>query len=732
MNSSQLLSLEWTPWGVVLGVIAVAVTARACFVAWRRSGYRTATGLLELLRLVIVALVAATLLQPELVAEYRPERRASIVVLADESKSMQTPDVIDESNPGGELLTREDSIQPLKSDEFWKPLADRFEIVQQAFSSTQPEPTEATDLEAVLAETLRQHPEVVGVVLASDGDWNTGKPPAEAAAQYRMRGVPVFAVARGSESRLPDLDLSRVDVPTFGVLGKPLRIPFVIESSLPRETTTVVTLTPSNGTAVSKQVTIPAMGRLNDTILWLPPEIGDFELALSVAVGNQEQLPGNNRREVPISIRKEGLKVLLVESLPRWEYRYLRNALERDPGIDVSCLLFHPGLGKVGGGRGYLQSFPGTLEELAKFDVIFLGDVGVGGDQLTLDDCQLIRALIGSHAGGLVWMPGMRGSQLSFVGSELEELYPVVLDVTQPRGWGSQTPGNMELTETGRRSLLTQLEDDEAENAQLWETLPGFQWFAAVERAKSGTEVLAHHKTQPTANGHLPLLVTRTFGTGKVLFLGTDSVWRWREGVEDKYHYRFWGQVVRWMAYQRSVAPGEKMRLFYTPDRPRAGDVVTFFASVMNDSGAPLQGGTVSVQVTGPSGKTETVRLASEDEWGLYQGAFSPYDDGQYSLRAVARETEAALEATLSVQNIRRERIGQPARFDVLQEIATISGGQMLPAGNLADLTDTLAELPEPEASVKRLRIWCHPVWAGILVFLLGSFWTGRKLSGVI
>ena len=58
--------------------------------------------------------------------------------------------------------------------------------------------------------------------------------------------------------------------------------------------------------------------------------------------------------------------------------------------------------------------------------------------------------------------------------------------------------------------------------------------------------------------------VTKTYGTGKVLFMGTDSAWRWREGVEDRYHYRFWGQVARWMAYQRTMAQGQSMRLFFT------------------------------------------------------------------------------------------------------------------------------------------------------------------------
>ena len=100
-------------------------------------------------------------------------------------------------------------------------------------------------------------------------------------------------------------------------------------------------------------------------------------------------------------------------------------------------------------------------------------------------------------------------------------------------------------------------------------------------RAKAGTEVLCVHSDASNEFGRLPLLVTQTFGAGKVLFMGTDGAWRWRKGVEDKYHYRFWGQVVRWMAYQRNMAKGETMRLYYSPDQPQLGNTVTLNANVM-------------------------------------------------------------------------------------------------------------------------------------------------------
>ncbi len=260
---------------------------------------------------------------------------------------------------------------------------------------------------------------------------------------------------------------------------------------------------------------------------------------------------------------------------------------------------------------------------------MFLGDVGTTDEQLTAEQCRLLKGLVEHQASGLVFMPGAQGRQFSLIDTELEALMPVQLDASQVTGWGSRTPNQFELTESGRRSLLTKLADTPDENIQVWENLPGFQWYAPVMRAKPGTEILCVHQSVSNQYGRLPLLVTRTYGTGKVLFMGTDGAWRWRKGVEDLYHYRFWGQVVRWMAYQRHMAQGESMRMFYTPEQPLVGQSVALTANVMDKSGEPLSNGQVSARVVAPSGKTETVRFtAGGKEWGEFHATYSPSEPG--------------------------------------------------------------------------------------------------------
>jgi len=359
--------------------------------------------------------------------------------------------------------------------------------------------------------------------------------------------------------------------------------------------------------------------------------------------------------------------------------------------------------------------------------------VGVEQGQLTSEDCRLLKGLVEHQASGLVFMPGWQGRQMSLLDTELNDLYPVVLDPSQPGGWGSRTACQFELTDLGRRSLLTRLADTQEENIDVWENLPGFQWYAAVTRAKAGSEVLCIHKEMSNEFGRLPLLAARTFGAGKVLFMGTDGAWRWRKGVEDKYHYRFWGQVVRWMAYQRNMAKGETMRLYYSPEQPQAGQTVVLKCNVMETSGEPLAGGDVLARIAAPSGKAQTVRFTSTgEEWGEFTASFTPEEAGRHELKLSCKQTSATLDAAMFVQGVEVERIGRAARPEVLTEIARVTRGQVIEPAQLHKVVQSLAALPEPPPDIRRLQLWSHPATLAVMVVLLGLFWTARKVIGLI
>ncbi|XZE44514.1 hypothetical protein SH467x_004123 [Pirellulaceae bacterium SH467] len=740
---TSYLSLSSSTVMVAVSLLFLAMAIGLGYWNWTRSHFRRGVLLLEGVRLTAIAGLLFLLHQPEWTTEYRPAEKPNLVVLIDRSRSMETQDVLNGAASGEELQSRTSVARSLESPEYWSSVSDRFQVSTEGFPSiaagdatgADASSSGGTNIHDALEGVLGRESNVQAVVLISDGDWNRGKPPVELASRFRSRGIPIFSVPIGSETRLPDLEAISLDAPTFGVAGKSLRIPFTIESSLSRDHVVQVSVEFSNGETETKEVRVRPMSRTTDFVSWTPKEPGDYTIRVAIPPHPDERLRENNSIAAPISIRQEKLRVLLIETSPRWEYRYLRNALSRDPGVEVACLLLHPLLEKPGGGnRDYISEFPSDPEELAQYDVVFLGDIGIAEKQLTEEQCQQLRGLVEYQATGLVFLPGSMGHQSTLLASPLDPLLPVLLDEKNPAGTGSKLAMHLELTESGRRSLLTKLADTEEDNLQVWSGLPGFQWFAPVLRAKAGTETLAVHQESANEFGRVPLIVTKTFGAGKVLYMGTDGAWRWRRGVEDRYHYRFWGQVVRWMAYQRNMAKGETIRFYYSPDSPALGQRLMLKANVMSDSGEPLSAGTVTAKIDSPAGRSTTLTLqsAGADSWGLFEGSYDVREVGKHRVLIASSESAKTLEAEFFVQGSAEERVGLAAKPKVLQELSKVTQGESISIDRVGELGELLLRVPDPPLVTKRWQLWAHPIVMTVLIGLLSAFWIGRKWLGML
>ncbi len=733
-----MLHLSPTPVTLWIGSIALILVVALCVISWKRSLHSRRAALLEALRFLSVLAVVLLLWQPEWLTTIHPDTKPQIAILWDDSKSMTTvdaalPAILSEK---AEIISRAEWVKKALTSDLWKPLEANGANDLSTFSfsspsnSDSPAPTTSgTDLDTPLTELLAKQTNLRAVVMLSDGDYNLGQPPVAAAQKLRLRGIPLFPIPVGSKVRLPDLDLLSVTAPTYGIIGENVQIPFTIRSSLDRQIRTIVRLRDENGKERTKDIIIQPNSETYDSILWRLEKEGSSTLELSFPLADGELVTTNNARKFTIAGRPEKIRVLLIETLPRWEYRFLRNALSRDPGVELSCLLLHPNLGP-GEGRDYIREFPSKIEELTKYDVIYLGDVGTA--QITKEQCTLIRGLVENQASGLIFMPGPQGNQFTLLDTDLSDLMPVILDDADKTGIAEPIASPLTLTTEGRASLLTMLGNSEEENPEIWRRLPGFYWHAPVIKAKGGAEVLAVHSNHRGRFGPVPLMVTKRAGSGKVLFMGIDSAWRWRRGVEDLYHYRFWGQVARWMSYQRNMATGQRVRLFFNPERPEPGSTVTLHANAFDPNGAPLKEGNVTVDLTAPDGRSQRIELQkNESAWGAFSGRFKVDLPGAWKLRATATGAEdKPLETTLLAQGLEIEKIGQPARPEVLEEMAKVSKGRTIQPHQLADLIREISALPEPRPLENRIPLWSH--WATViaLVTLLGLFWIGRKLNG--
>jgi hypothetical protein len=254
------MTFVWTSTTLVLTVLVMAVAAVCCVVSWQRSGYSRTIVWLELFRFALIAIVLMTLNQPEFIQETKPKEQPTLVVMHDTSGSMQTRDVVRPQSLAEKPKKRSEVVAAAVLPEVWQAVADRMQVVLEPFSSQLPKPDRGTDLNSALQMVADKHANLRGVVLLSDGDWNTGIPPTTAAAALRSKNVPVFAVGVGSAERLPDVEISASDAPTFGVAGKTLRIPFRVVSWLPADRDIKVVLTGTRGDKIEKTVRVAGMG----------------------------------------------------------------------------------------------------------------------------------------------------------------------------------------------------------------------------------------------------------------------------------------------------------------------------------------------------------------------------------------------------------------------------------------------------------------------------------------
>ncbi|MGH7129867.1 MAG: hypothetical protein ACREIV_14955, partial [Planctomycetaceae bacterium] len=127
----------------------------------------------------------------------------------------------------------------------------------------------------------------------------------------------------------------------------------------------------------------------------------------------------------------------------------------------------------------------------------------------------------------------------------------------------------LRLTPEGEDQPMLQFDLDPLLNRDVWSSLPGHLW-GLFGRAKPGATVYAYavrpgEADDLDAQRRGAIIVQQHYGFGQVLWIGIDSTWRWRHRVGDEYHHRFWGQLGRWAAENKTAAGNRFVK--FGPDR---------------------------------------------------------------------------------------------------------------------------------------------------------------------
>lgn len=597
-------------------------------------------------------------------------------------------------------------------------------------------------LRRVLGELRGAPPSAL--LLLSDGQTTDGEPLASAAELAARKGSPIFAVGLGGVEPARDLELADLLVDDVVFVDDAVRFQARLSARGFHGEKVAVRLSElppgakedEPGVEIeSIEVDAPEDGKPQSVeLVYHPRDTGEKNFRLEVAPQLRELQTDNNRIDRAVTVRKEKLKVLMVESEPRYEFRYLKNFLEREETIALNVVLLSSDPEYSEQDRSALPTFPASRDELFAQDVVILGDADASF--LSQSQLQNLSDFVTEKGGGLLFIAGQLFDPLSYRGTPLEPLLPIDLaDARDPAASGAGIDAfHPELTIEGRSNPIFRLGDDDASSARIWTALPDSYWYLEAPRKKPAALVLAEHPKAEGSDGKLPLIVYQFAGAGRTMFHAFDDTWRWRFRAGDLYFGRFWVQTVRFLA--RSRLAGQRQAEIQTDRRSyERGQPIQVRVRFPNPGLAPVDG-EIAVQVDRRgAGPRRLVLKSSPGVRGVFEGALSQAPEGEYQVRLLP---PPVLEGPIPTTTFQVEAPADEFQRVELNEAemrraATVTAGKYYAPLAAATLLD---DLPPPSKipldTDPPIPIWnAWPLLALFLTILIAE-WVLRKRARMI
>jgi len=584
---------------------------------------------------------------------------------------------------------------------------------------------------------------LAAVVLVSDGADNSEQITPEWWQSLSAAGVPVHTVGVGQLQDTDDIELVAVDLPSqvqpntqvsarlrirhgrggvgrIRVLASGELLAAEDVTLVDNATQTVQTVRFSSGERGIRQLEFVVEAPLSDT-----------QSAMAV-----DPVPANNRQPRILQVEDSPMRVLYVEGEPRWEYKFIRRALEPHPGITLVSLL------RTSPNKFYRQGvedatelangFPETREQLFRYDAVIIGSLEAA--ELSTPQQSALRDFVSERGGSLLMLAGRHGLADGGWGrSVTAAALPVVLNNRLSTETFTRTRNKAMPSLAGLRSAWLQLADSDAANIEAWQGLPDLADNQSVGRPKPGAVVLLERQSsEPGVSRAEPLLVMQRYGRGSSMVLGTSGTWRWQMGlpVEDQRHEQFWRQLLGTLVEQSLPRLSVKLASPVVRDATSAALSVIAYNADYSD----LEQARLPVQVTGPDGSVSTLELYADDQRpGHYHGEVPIDAQGPYSVSATSPlDGEAPSRSPVSAEQWWISESGNAEQFNAhlhsefLQRVADSTGGSYLPVSDVGQINAALASENAALKRDTRLALWNMPFFFLCLLILKGLEWSLR------
>jgi len=785
LNIFQAEQIMWARPIPTLAVVAafVAAAVLTVYLYRRRRGLPARVHfVLAVFRLVVLSLIVAVLLEPTAVVRRTRTLKRRLPVLIDVSESMSVtdqrirPEDIVEAAEALDILpssvttdvhrafmsldakqrqaigaaSRLDLARSLLSQSaraMFESIGDDFDVSYYAFgkkvhmlgdgrgqTANSLASLKAVETGTFISESLEavanadRGAPLAGIVLLSDG-LDTSSRGAEAAIyDLGPRGIAVYPVPMGIADP-DDVSIRNIIMQEVAFSGDKVPVRVQIRSKgYERRTADLTVLL--NGRDVARR-SISLAGGLQFEDIFFNVDVhekGAAKVEISISPFGDEATADNNRVKRSVRVVNEKINVLCMEGSARWEYRYLRAMLKRDPRINATFIATCARPEVARNSSEYIARFPEMRGEAFKYDLVILGDVDAAF--FSADAFLRLEELVKERGGSLLMLCGSRFAPTSYAGTPVERMLPVRFD---PDGSWEEVDESVYpvLTAEGRSSLVMTLETDTEKNDRVWSRVAPLDRIPPLLSPRPGATVLVGLSDSRARVDRYPLVAWQRYGTGKCMLMGTDRLWLLRFKTGDKYHWRVWSQCIQFLTLSRLMGEHKRIRLETDRATYPVGGQALLYAHVLDDSFEPVtQSGfdvTVST-VDNSGGKPQRITLRPDVKSpGLYEGYFSPRRPGRYRMEANSSDRSLSNTTEFQVADIKPEMANTDMQIERLRRIADLSGGQCLSIPQLGQLSSLLNRKPHTTTVREELPLWDNSLVAFLLVVLVGFEWIVRR-----
>src|SRR5581483_9978619 len=205
-------------------------------------------------------------------------------------------------------------------------------------TSTAPASRIGDTLERVMAESSSLP--LGAIVLLSDGADNSGGIDLQTIAAIRRQRIPVHTIGFGRERPERDVEVTDAVVAARALPQSKLTAAVSIMSYGLSGSKAKLSVRDNGKVLASQEVTLKGDGQTqNETIVFNGGEAGPKSLEIGVEPVSGEDNTANNKVSRQVNVENRKPKIFYFEGEPRWEYKFIRRALDDYNDIELYSMV---------------------------------------------------------------------------------------------------------------------------------------------------------------------------------------------------------------------------------------------------------------------------------------------------------------------------------------------------------------------------------------------------------